>query len=268
MLLPMVSSVGGLVPGTWLPWTMLLTNLGAMAIGTAATARIAARRGATPWLGLAFAANVGMVIALGIGSGGVVAFAAAMMGIDQIERNRVWPAVAWLAAATLAREAMILFAFGVALSQWRRTGRLPLRFLAVPASALAWAFYLRLRLPGGTGSDEVIELGPPLAGIFDAAERWSLDGLDALDVVMPLLIAIAIVLVGRVVARGTDPLAWGAAAMAVLTVLLARPVWQHYYDISRAAAPILTAAILLAFAPRPPAVDSDRPVPADPVGVA
>jgi hypothetical protein len=160
---------------------------------------------------------------------------------------------------------MLLFAFGVALAEWRREGRLPLRFLTVPAAVVAWAGYLRLRLPdAGTGSDEVIELGPPLAGIFDAAERWDLGGLGTLDLLVPVLIACSIGIVVRTALRGLDPLAWGAVASAVLVVLLARPVWQHYYDISRAAAPILTAAIVVAFAPRP----SDRPVASDPVGVA
>ncbi|MEQ8841890.1 MAG: hypothetical protein RIB98_12995 [Acidimicrobiales bacterium] len=264
MLLPMVSSGGGLVPDTWLPWTMLLTNLVSIGVGTAATARVAARRGATPWIGLAFAANIGVVIAMGIGAGGVIAFATAMLGIDQIERRRVWPAVAWFAAAALAREAMVFFAFGVALAEWRREGRMPLRFLFVPGAVIAWAGYLRLRLPGGSGSDEVIELGPPFRGFLDAADRWAFGGLGTLDVVLPVLIAIAIAVVVRVAARELDPLAWGAAASAVLVVLLARPVWQNYYDISRAAAPILTAAIVVAFAPRP----SDRPVVSDPVGVA
>lgn len=265
MLFPMVSSGGGLVPGTWLPWTMLLTNLGAIGVGTAATARIAERRGASPWLGLAFALNVGVVISLGIGAGGVLAFAAAMVGIDRIEQRKVWSAVAWFAAAALAREAMLLFAFGVALAEWRREGRLPLRFLAVPAAVVAWAGYLRLRLPdAGTGSDEVIELGPPLAGVFDAAERWEIGGLGTLDLVVPLLIAVSIAIVARSVLHELDPLAWGAVASAVLVVLLARPVWQHYYDISRAAAPILTAAVVVAFAPR----RSDRTIPSDPVGVA
>ncbi len=264
MLLPMVASGGGLVPDTWLPWTILLTNLASIAVGTAATARVATRRGASPWIGLAFAANIGVIIALGIGAGGVIAFAAAMLGIDQIEQRKVWPAVAWFAAAALAREAMVFFAFGVALAEWRREARLPLRFLAVPASVLVWAGYLRLRLPGGSGSDEVIELGLPLAGVVDAAARWSFGGLGTLDIVTPILIAMAVAIVGRVAAREVDPLAWGAAASAVLVVLLSRPVWQNYYDISRASAPILTAAIVVAFAPRP----SDRAVSSDPVRVA
>ena len=254
MLYPMIASAGGLVPAPWLPWTMLLTNLAALAFGTAATARVAMRRGGSAWWGLAFAVNAGVLFELGIGASGVVALAAAMAAIDQIDQRRTWRAVGWLVAAVLAREALLVFAFGVALSEWARRRRLPIEFLAVPAAALSWAAYLRWRLPDRAVGSEVIELGSPFDGVIDAAVGWtdSLAAGSGLDLAGALVVALAAAIVIRHAVAHNDPLAWGATAMIGLVVILSRPVWQHYYDITRAASPLLTAALVLAFCgPRP-----------------
>ena len=150
MLYPLVAGVGGLLPARAVPWSMVLVNVLAIGWGGLGTARLAARYGASPWWGLAFPLNVGMLAEFVISGAGIVAFAAAVWGVLALEEDRPGLAATWLTASVLAREAMLLFVVGAAFQRWRRTRQIPVGLVSAPVLAvLAWAGYLRLRLEIG-----------------------------------------------------------------------------------------------------------------------
>jgi len=249
MLYPLIAGLGGLMPVQAVPWSMVLLNILALGWGGLGTARLAVRYGASPWWGLAFPLNLGMLGEFVISGGGVVAFAAAIWGVLALEEDRPGLAAAWLTASVLAREAMLLFVAGVAFEHWRRTRRKPIRLVIAPlGAALAWAAYLRLRLGGGSGVDEVQEIGVPFMGIVGAVPFW----LDRrFDLLVGLLIIGLLLVFGLRVLRSDSYLGWGSAGFIVLAVVLTRQVWTASFDITRAVAPVLTAFIIVTFAGEP-----------------
>ena len=194
MLFPLIAGGAGLVPVSLIPWTMALTNIAALALGTLAASRIATRLGGSPWLGLGFLMNPGVIFEFDISGAGIVAFAAALWGTVALMDGRRRSAVLWFTAAVLAREVMFLYLAGVLLYQWASTRRFPFIYGAVPSvAALSWAVYIRLRLEAGSGVDEVQEFGWPFGGMLDAYENWisepvNLGVILCLVATMPLLV--------------------------------------------------------------------------------
>ena len=226
-------------------WSMAVVNVVALAAGTLATARLAGRLGGSPWLGLAFALNPGVIFELDISGAGVVAFAAALWGTFALMDGRHRAAIAWFVAAVLAREVMLLYLAGVCCHRLWTTRRVPWLLGGIPFLAvLGWAGYVRLRLEAGSGVDQVQEFGPPFGGMADALEHWLSEPIQ-LAVIAGLVIAMPL-LVLRAVQR-PNPLAWGALGFVLLAVLMTRQVWWNFFDISRAVAPILTAYVVTSF---------------------
>ena len=245
MLYPLIAGVGGVVPAVALPWTMLFTNLAALALGTLGTAALARRAGASEWWGLAFTLNIGMMFEFDISGAGILAFAAAIWGVVMLEDERTRAAAGWFTVAVLAREVMFLFLAGVCVIRWVRSGRIPwVLGLAPTLAAGGWALYLRLRLSDHTDVDQVEEFGAPLRGFGQALRHW-LDSPTDL-VIMGTVVAIVPLFVVRAIRRPTY-LGWGAIGFVLLAVFLSRQVWWRFFDITRAMAPILTAFVFQAF---------------------
>lgn len=246
MLFPLVAGFGGLVPGPALPWTMAFTNLFAIALGTAATSRLARRLGGSEWWGLAFALNVGVIFEFDISGAGILAFAAALWGTVALEERDDRRAAAWFTVAVLAREVMFLYLAGALLLRLVRTCRIPW-LIGIPptVAALSWAIYLRVRLTEGAGVDEVQEFGLPFRGMARAFENWIENPVDL--AVIAALVAITPMLVVRALRQPTY-LSWGSLGFVVLAVFFSRQVWWRFFDISRAIAPVITAYLLATFA--------------------
>ena len=249
MLFPTIAGVGGLLPAEATMWSMAVVNLAAIAFGTLGTARLAERLGGSPWLGLGFALNPGIVFEFDISGAGIVAFAAAVWGTLAVIDRRHRAAVGWFVAAVLAREVTLLYLAGVCCHQLWMNRRIPWLLGGVPfVAALGWAGYLRLRLEAGSGVDEVQEFGPPFGGMADAFEHWVTDPVQ-LAVIAGLVVAMPLLIVRA--AQRPNPLAWGAIGFIVLAVLMTRQVWWNFFDISRAVAPILTAYVVTSFSAPP-----------------
>ncbi len=248
MLYPSIASVGGLLPAELVLWTMALTKVSALAVGTVAAARLSRQLGGSRWWGLAFLLNPGVIFEFDLAGAGLVGFAAALCGTAMLEEGRHRSAIAWFTAAVLAREALLLYVAGVCLYRLWRTHRIPWLLGAVPASsAVAWAAYLRFRLDSPDGVTEVQEFGPPFKGMLDSVENWVDDpvylaAIGGLIVVMPLLLVHAW--------RRPSALAFGAIGFILIAVLMTQQVWWRFSDISRAIAPVVTAYIITAFSPQ------------------
>ncbi len=249
MLYPTLAGLGGVAPVAAIPWMMIGLSVLALGVGSWATAEITRRLGGPPWVGLAFALNMGLLSEFYIGGAGVVAFAFGVLGVLALERGRGSAGSVALAAAALTRGAMLLFAVGVAALLWRRGHkRAAVASVTVPLIAVGgWWAYVAWRLgdlpPGPPVSPFDLV---PFRGLVGALDGWIEDPFDlAFGVVLiVLMVAFAV----RATVRPSY-LGWGALAVLAMAPVLSVDVWQRYFDISRALAPVLTAYVVVLFTP-------------------
>lgn len=245
MAYPTLASGLGLLPPKVVVWTLPSLNVLAIAIGTVGTALLARRIGSSPWLGLAFPLNLGVLSELDIDGAGALALMFGVLGVLSLEIGRLVASAVWMSAAVLSREVMLAFVAGVCFMLWRRRRRIPWWLVAVPTTAvLLWAGYVRLRL-GNLPTEANRELASyPFQGLIAAVNYWRTEVTDLL--VILVLIALTLAFTVRAV-RSKQLLAWGALPMVALATMLSVYVWREPYDIARALAPIFTAYPILLF---------------------
>jgi len=246
MFYPVLASGGGVLGPEAIVWGMLFVNLLAMAVGAWATGGIASEIGASPWWGLAFTLNLGFISELNIGGAGVVAAAAAFAAVLMIMKGRLYWGIGLLTIACLAREAMLIAAVGTALWLWLTNGRRPaLAAALVPGTAvLGWAAYLRIRIGHGMVASEVQEIGWPLVGFVEAFESWL---QNPVNLVVGVTMLLMFVLFTRRVLLGRQLVGWAFLGFVLLGIVFTKQVWESYFDITRAVAPIITSFVLLVF---------------------
>jgi hypothetical protein len=248
MLYPVLASAGGLFSAEIVVWSLIVVNALAMGAGTWATAVIATQMGMSVWWGLAFTLNIGFISELNIDGAGIVAAALAFGAVALITRRRVPSGIVLLALAALSREAMLIAAAGTAWWLWRFRGRRREAAFALTIPLIAvvlWALYLRMRIGFESGASEVEELGLPFVGFAQALAGWS----TPLDIVLGLAILLLFVLYTRRVLISSHLVGWAFLGFVGLGVMFTEQVWQNYFDITRAIAPIITSFVLLMFAP-------------------
>jgi hypothetical protein len=246
MLYPVLAGGFGLFGPEAIVWAMLIVNLLAMGVGSWAVARIAEEMGGSPWWGLAFALNIGFFSEVNIGGAGVVASAAAFGAVLMFMRDRTGAGIGLLAAAVLAREAMLIAVAGIALWLWlERRRKTAVTVAAIPGLfALGWAVYLRLRIGEGSVAAEVEEIGWPFVGLAEAFGSW-LD--DPLDLIVGIAMMALFVLFTRRVLISRHVVGWAFLGFVALGLVFTEQVWRSYFDITRAVAPIITSFVLLVF---------------------
>jgi hypothetical protein len=250
MLYPLLAGAGGALAPEAVVWGLLVTNILALGAGTWATALLSRNMKLSPWWGLAFGLNPGVLSEMVIDGAGIVAAAAAFAAVVLMLKDRVGYAVLLLTLAALSREAMLLAAFGCAWWLWRqqRESRKAVMVAAVPIVGVTlWAFYLRWRIGWDAGVSQVEEIGWPFIGFAEAVETWVGDPLS-LGIGF-MLLALLLVYAGRAfVSR--ELVGWAFIGFVALGVLFTEQVWRNYFDITRAVAPIITAFVLLIVASR------------------
>jgi hypothetical protein len=254
ILYPLLAGGGGLFSAHAAMWGLVVVNVLAMMVGTWAAARIAVGLGTSPWLGLAFPLNPGMALEVIIDGAGALAWCLGMIGVMFLMRDRRALAAGALGAAVLTREVMLLTVLGVAVCAWRLNGRFPLRLIAAAATpAIVWGLVLRARYPSDPPTDRST-FARPFEGLVEATRFW----LREPD--LDLVVGVTILFVGFLVVRRlfleTTYLAWAAVGHLALLPLLSVFIWLKYFDLSRAAAPAITAALILGAPRKPP---SDHP---------
>lgn len=246
MFYPLLVGGGGLLVPEAIVWAMLVVNLIAIGLGSWAVGRIAIEMGGSPWWGLAFALNIGFISEINIGAAGVVAGAAAFASVALWLKGRAGLAVTLMTLAVLSREAMLLAAAGTSWFLWRRGDkRNAVLSSVVPATAAAiWALYLRVTIGGGSGTDQIEEIGLPFLGFARAFSGWLSDPIDlAIGVAMMLLFVLFV----RRVLISNDLVGWAFLGFAILATFFTEQVWRNYFNITRAIAPVITAFVLLVF---------------------
>ena len=243
MFYPLVAGAGGVLPAGAIVWAMIVTNVIGLAVGSWATGSIAAKHGASPWWGLAFVLNVGLLSELYIDGAGILAFALACLGALALEEDRSALASLAFVASVLTREVMLVFVALVALFWLIRRKSVPW-LVAVPAglAVIAWGLYVRLQLSAYANTDQVREITLiPFSGLLGAITSGRATPADYLLMVL----VIALMMVVSVRAWKSEVfLTWGAVGFAVLAPFLTIYVWQKSYDISRALAPLVTAFLI------------------------
>ena len=240
MLYPMIAGGFGLFPPGVVAWSMLVTNLVAMTIGTLLAALLATRIGVSSWLGLAVPLNFGLIFEIDIGGAGVVAYVFCLGAVCALAFERDWAAAFLLGAGALTREVMLAFALGLMVLFWLDERRLRWRLVITPLVAMAvWHVYLQLRLAGVSGLGGAPRIfSEPFLGMLEATESWTRDPIR-LILVVAILAAIARFV--PLALRSRSPIAWGALPFVALTTVLSVEVWREPFDLSRALAPALTA---------------------------
>jgi hypothetical protein len=251
MFYPLLAGGFGLFSPDGVVWGLLVVNLLAMGLGTWAVAVLASEMGLSPWWGLAFLLNIGLVSELNIDGAGIVAAAAGFGAVALFLKDRFWWGVGLLVVAALSREVMLLVAAGSALWWWRVRGdrSRALWTLLVPGAAVAlWALYLRLQMGWNGGAGEIQEIGLPFVGFFQAfTNYWVHDTTD-------LVVGVGLMLLFFVFAYRTfqsrDLVGSAFVLFVLLGVAFTEQVWRSYFDITRAVAPVITAFVLIVFASR------------------
>ena len=246
MLFPLLAGGFGVFPPRVIVWAMVVLNLLALGVGTWVVALLASEMGGSPWLGLAFALNLGFISEMNIGGAGIVAAAAAFGAVLAFLRGRDGWGVVMLVLAVLSREAMLIAAVGSAWWLWRENRRRTSLFaLAFPLSAVGlWALYLRFRVGWDQAAPQVQEIGIPFQGFISAASSWLGDPVDFITGITMLFLLL--LYVRRVVLAG-HLVGWAFLGFVLLAVVFTEQVWRSYFDITRAVAPVITSFVLLMF---------------------
>ena len=241
MLYPLIAGGFGAFPPGVIVWSMLITNVLALGIGTWIAARIAMMWEASPWLGLAVPLNIGLLFELWIDGSGILAYVLCLGAVYALAMRAEWTAAVLLAGAALSREVMVAFALGIVVLALIERRRVPRKLILVPLAAIViWNGYLQLRLMDVPGTGEPWPFfGPPFVGMFQAFRFWTRDASDlVLNIAILLLVA---AFVGKAL-KDRSTIVWGALPFVALATLLSIYVWREPFDISRTLAPVFTAA--------------------------
>jgi hypothetical protein len=243
MLYPALAGGLGLFQPGQVVWGLLGVNLVAVGLGTMATALLATRYGISPWWGLAFPLNLGVLAELDVDAAGVVALALGMWALVAFSYNQEWAAAFLLAGAALSREVMLAFAGGLVVGWWVKGRRFVWKLLALPLLAWGgWYAYISVRLSGFPPEDRREFARYPFQGLVDGIAYWRSEPLNLLIVVV--LLGVFVLFLRRAL-KSDLPLAWAAMPFVLVAVLLSVYVWRQPYDITRAVTPVLTAYPLL-----------------------
>lgn len=246
ILYPMVAGGAGFLQTGAVVWGLLIVNLVAMGVGTWGVSTLASDMGGSPWWGLAFVLNVGLISEMNVDAAGVLAAAAAFWALVMLRRAQRFAGLALLTAAALSREVMLIAAAGSALWLWRRDERrTAVLAVAIPTAFVAvWGLFVRARLGSVGPGAEIEEIGWPLVGLVQAFEGWV---SDPIDLAAGTAIFILLALFARRVFVSEEIVGWAFLGFVPVALLLTEQVWLSYFDISRAVAPVLTAFVLLLF---------------------
>ena len=244
MLYPTLAGLGGLLgPGATV-WGLLMLNIIGLGAGTLITARLAVALGLSPWFGLAFTLNPGLIAALYIDGADIVAVAAMMAAVLFAVRDRPVATAVALSLSCLSRETMILAVIGLIVYWYKERSRVPIVLFVPFVAVAAWWSYVHVRLGESLGQDTQA-VGLPLQGFIEAAQRWLSTPGSLPDALIGLVLLFASITIAVRAIRRPSALGLAVAGFALLALILSEPVWARYFDSARALAPVLTAYVLL-----------------------
>jgi hypothetical protein len=261
MIYPTLAGGFGLFSPSATAWNLLVINLVALGIGTWLTSLLAKELGLSPWFGLAFLLNPGVLVSSMIDTAEVLAMLFLVAAALLLLRDRVVASAAFLTLAALTRETMLLATIGAIVYLWHTRRRVPGVFVVPFVATGAWWLFVRAKLGYlGEGIQDTEALGLPFKGFFDALETWLATPGSEVDVMMGVLLLVSSILVAFRAVKDRSLLGLMAAGFVVLAVLMVEAVWRFYFDASRALVPVLTVYILSVAASRKLLKSSEAPL--------
>jgi hypothetical protein len=205
--------------------------------------------GLSRWLGLAFAFNPGVIFELAIDGGSLLGWALAVWGLVAVSEQRWAVGSTLFAGAVLARETMVLVALGAFAFVWFSERRPRLWLIVAPvAAAGAWWLLVRVQLdvlPRRTGADT---LDIPFRGLWVGISNWLSTG--GLNLALGILVLFCAVVIAVSAVLRPSLLAWATVGFVPLMLVLHEAVTAGGLNITRATAPLLSAALVLVFGRR------------------
>ncbi len=245
--------------GDGLVLSLLLVNVAAMFLASVSLGSLSATFRGPPWLGVFVTLLPGAQMAVRIECADLLAVALMLAATVLLIRGRWLGATAVAVAAVLTKEPVLLTFIGLAL--WRRDRRGAV-FVGVPVAVFGlWYLYVRLRF-GDSGQD-VIEFGPPFAGIADSVRLlWSQGehGYALLSFVALVVLAV----VGIIRHRLGHPLMPALLLNLALVSLLSITPIGLTRNGTRSALPAMVLALVLAATPAQRWRRLDRPSAGEP----
>ena len=238
--------------------------------GSWAIAWWTARLGRSPWWGLLYAANLGVVACLWRMLGDVVMSSLLLIALVALRHGAPARAMLPLGGAILAKETALLGALALfSVAAWNRKWILALWAVVSTVPALLWWSYVSWKF-GDIGDSLVREnfVFVPAAGLVASAVLWlgsnrawwavGKDLILATIHLMPLAALAASILHGKKTSERAangwsySVLALLAWAFCLLPLLLGIAVWEELWAFSRALLPISPLAFLWALEQRRP----------------
>lgn len=263
ILYPIAARALALGNPDWVPATLLLVNLIALAVGTWAVAVWCARRGLSPWLALVYAFYIGQAHSFTRDLHEPLAYCLVAVAVYLLDKERLlWAGVAFGLAA-LAREQTLIFPLLYVLHLLvegvtrRERARSVLRAGSLAALAVVpyalWQLFL-LRWLGGLGlgvGRGLVRL--PLSGVYDIYPLPSTKLEVVQVVVLPgtICLVVALLAIWRSREARLRPEVWALAVNSlVFAVLLFPEILVELFAAARVGTPIVLSAIyMLPYAP-------------------
>jgi hypothetical protein len=243
MLYPTLAGGFGLIPPYWIAWSLVITNVVAVGVGTYLTARVAGAMGLSPLFGLAFVANPAVFVSAVIDTAEVFAMAFLMAGILMVIRRRHLAAASFLSLSVLSRETMLVCVAGWIVYELLQTRRVRWEMSMPLLTVGAWWLYLKVRLDYLPG-EGIEPIGYPFEGFLSALPDWLNDPAYGNDFVIALaLAAISMYLLLHAITRQSLIPLMGAG-FSLVAVLMVREVWLSYFDATRGLTPLVTLFFL------------------------
>ena len=244
MLYPALAGLGGILGPPQVLWGLVIANILAMGAGSWGLGRLAESIGMSHWLGLAFALNPGMIFELAIDGGSLLGWALAVWGLVAVRRQNWMVGAALFAGAVLARETMVLVAIGAFTFVWYTERRpRPVLILAPALAGGLWWLFVRRQLetiPRRTGSET---LDVPLRGLWTGLSNWLATG--GLNLALGILVVFCVVVIVASAVRRPSLLSWATIGFVPLLMILHPAVTVGGLNITRAMAPVVSAAVVL-----------------------
>lgn len=254
ILYPILAWALGLGRPAAVPWTLILVNLGALAMGTYFTERLLLSRGVSRWYALAYGLYGGLVAGLRLDLTEPLAYGLVQGGLWAWMEDRQPLAGPFFALAALAKETALIAVAGLLLyllleSRWREALRLGLT-VALPFAAWQGVLWMWFGRPGvGSGGAMATSFEwLPFAGLLrTTADSWRVFWL-LLSIQGPLFILPtlwALFASGRDLLRGRrHPFAIQLLAQAAILPFLPFSTWREPLAMARLATGLVSATLL------------------------
>ena len=236
ILYPFTSSIGGLLDGWALLYSMIGVTVISMAVSSGTVAALAVKSNQSAWLALAVVLNPGVWLSVRLLTADTMALALMTLGLfAAFGGTRL--ALLGFAFSGLSKEAFLSTPFGLAISRHAKDW---LNLLIPLSVLLVWMTWLTLG--GRNGFTPSGDVGLPFVGIIRASQSWSLLEARELFYLGFALVSVIGGLTYGIIRKSW--LRWPILTWTFLALTASDWVWRLGNNAARAFAPISILIVL------------------------